>query len=459
MLSLRILYLLVFSFCIFLVYYCVSPTPPRFSTISNGSYSPFSDSALQVLTTTTSASVTRLMDQVWSETPIEMELTTLKALCSRTQFKPNVYLQCTAPYAGLTTIMSQVKVCLRMAIESGTHLVLPAMALRDRDHLTELNKENEEQHRPYGEWFDQDALVHRLTRACPALKIALLDEYKKPAIQVTQHVALDLLKAPYFDGIGNYAWPGRDWTVWYNGEMESVIAADALVHGGGGNVVVKTFAPLSFFNVMNDVSGQSLALWNEMNYLIRFKSQPRKIVATLLESLKGESGALMPFYGVHFRTEKDSPDAWTKADVQIERILQTADAAWETYEHDPTTRKIIYLACGDAERIAQFEAVANARGWQVFDKYRMARTIDAGLHQELVSMHFDHQGMIDLGIMLNSEFFIGLTNSAFSFTIAHARDPRGRYAGSALTHLHDPVSKAARTHLFDDGDGHYPCCL
>lgn len=410
-----------------------------------------------------SPSVAELYDQVWSETPSPFAFEALKAQCARTTFKRDVYLRCKPPYAGLTTIMSQVKVCLRLAVDTGSNLVMPTMARRDDTDLKEFNRENPDQHIPFGDWFDEPALIRRLGEACPELKIARLDETKLPAMEYSRAVHMNLGTAPYYNGVGNWAWPGRDWATWWNDEMARLISDNATGEASaeGETVIVDTLAPLSFFNIMNDVSGHSLKMWNEMNYLIRFKPLQRDILHQLVESLKGPDGKLKPYYGVHFRTEGDSPDAWIKADVQIDRILEVADRAWTAFQHPASVKKVIYLACGDTARIAQFEQAANERGWQVIDKYRLSSQFSShhDLHAQLVALPFDYQGMIDLGLMMLSEFFIGLTNSAFSFSIAHARDPRGRYAGSTLQHFYDEQSRIARTHLFDDGEGAYPCCL
>lgn len=425
-----------------------------------------------------SPSVAKLYDQVWTESPTPLDLVELRHLCERTTFSPDIYLRCSPPYAGLTTIMSQVKVCVRTAIETGFNLVMPVMAMRSEDDLKEFNQQNPDRHIPYGDWFEEETLLSRLASVCPNMKVARLNDKKEPALEVTQEVELDLKIAPYFNGVGNWAWPGRDWVTWYREEVARIIKNDTESRGlsdsasnGEKVVVVRAFAPLSFFNVMYDVSGRSLALWNEMNYLIRFKPIPRRIVQGILSHLEDDdTGVLQPYYGVHFRTEKDSPDAWIKADVQVKRILDMVETAWTAFSHDRESsssssslsspaRKKIYLACGDTDRIAQFEQAANAIGWEVVDKYRLTQSIDPTLHTALTRMPFDHQGMIDLGVMMLSEFFVGLTNSAFSFSIAHARDPRGRFGGSTIENFFDVEGRVARTHLFDDGEGAYQCCL
>jgi hypothetical protein len=58
---------------------------------------------------------------------------------------------------------------------------------------------------------------------------------------------------------------------------------------------------------------------------------------------------------------------------------------------------------------------------------------------------------------VQSYFFIGISGSAFSNTVAHARDPIGRYRWSSLEEEDDG---GARTHIVSDGvQSSYPCCL
>lgn len=62
-----------------------------------------------------------------------------------------------------------------------------------------------------------------------------------------------------------------------------------------------------------------------------------------------------------------------------------------------------------------------------------------------------------MGVMVKSEFFLGITGSAFSSSIGNVRDRTGRYRGSSFLVWDD---EGAHTHLFNDGDaGSYACCL
>lgn len=411
-----------------------------------------------------SETILQLQDQVWSQNPSESGslFPVLQGQCSRTVFKPDVYLRCGTPVAGLMTIVSQLKTCVRIAIDTGSNLILPMIAQRDNVDLKDFNFLNSAEHKPLTDWFDEKTFVDRLNRACPAMKVVSLNDKKEPKLKkIRQEIGFDMASAPYYNGFGNWAWPGRDWATWWNAQMSKQIAMDAEARSvpADGAIIVHVPAPMSFFNLLNDISGRSLALWNELNYVFRFKPKPRMIINELLDSIKTNDTHQKSYLGVHFRTEKDSPDAWTSAEAQIERILTTAEQVASLLRYVPGASRTIYLACGDKDRIDQFKQAAGKAGWDVIDKYSMTANLDTDLHKELSSLPFDHQGMVDLAMLLRSEFFIGLTNSAFSFSIAHMRDPRGRFGGSTLENSFDESSMMARTHLFDDGEGAYQCCL
>ena len=99
---------------------------------------------------------------------------------------------------------------------------------------------------------------------------------------------------------------------------------------------------------------------------------------------------------------------------------------------------------------------AEPYGWRLVDKWSLAT---GPMLAELQSLHFDHLGMIDLGMLVPSRFYIGSTQSAFSFTVAHMRDPIGRYRGSTFDYAWDEHASLAKSHLVDFGEPMYQCCL
>ena len=147
-------------------------------------------------------------------------------------------------------------------------------------------------------------------------------------------------------------------------------------------------------------------------YLIRFREAPRQIVQRLLAEIK------RPFYGVHFRAENDT--IWSSPDHQLQVDLDALDKAWASYGKPGQTKPLVYLACGDQGQIEKFVTAGQARGWEVTHKWALAQNNEETLKM-INDLPFDFQGAVDMGIMIQSHFFLGITGSAFSSSIGKDR--------------------------------------
>jgi hypothetical protein len=249
-------------------------------------------------------------------------------------------------------------------------------------------------------------------------------------------------------------WTGNPFKTFFDVEFNKLQASSTTT--GEGITTIKIPAIFLLFRITDDATGDDLAAWNEMAMLMRFLDKPRKIVNNLLAQTQGR-----PFYGVHFRAENDS--VWSSAEDQMNQDLDALDKAYSLYSAKDglTTKPLVYLACGDEEQMKMFVSAGKARGWDVTHKWDLARQIqgDGGETVNMVNeLAFDFQGAVDMGMMMKAHFFMGITGSAFSNTVAHARDATGRYRGSSLREKWD--DGGARNHLFADGvASSYPCCL
>lgn len=420
------------------------------------------------------APVSRYFDQVFSPGgPATYDFPALRQHCEHTAWSPeleNVYLQCGGMYAGMTSIMSEVKVCLKMALEAGTGIVLPTMPLRDSTDLKEFNKENNDAYMAYDKWFDADHLIKGLGRACPQMKILhpdQLNQDKPDKVAVKNQWEIDIMNAPYYRQYVSHFWAGRPFKTFFDQEFAK-LREQASPDPGNGISVIKINAIFLLFRITDDPTGLDLKLWNDLSLLMRFLEKPRKVVDQLLGQIH------RPFYGVHFRVENDT--IWSPLEDQLRQALDGLDKAWSLYGNEkskalPGTvaksseeKPLVYLACGDEAQMQKFVEAGAARGWDVTHKWEMARQSTTPTDTENPLLHaidelpFDFQGAVDLGIMIQSDFFLGISGSAFSNTIAHVRDVTGRYRGSSLREWVD--DEGARSHLFMDSvASSYPCCL
>ena len=400
-----------------------------------------------------SPEVLNYFDQVFSEQPAPYDLQALRRQCAHTKWpEDGVYLKCGGMSAGLTSIMAQVKVCMKMAVEAGAGIVLPAMPLRDSQDLTQFNFLNGDAYLTYDQWFDAEFLIEQMRQACPQMKIIHPDQLDSVFFPVKNNWNIDIGNAPGYQQFSGYFWCGRTFQNYFAEEFMKLKEMDLLSpdrdDSKQGITVITIASQFLIFRITDDPTGNDLRLWNDLGSVIRFKTEPRAIVANLLEQLN------RPFYGVHFRAEADT--IWSSPDHQLAVDLDALDQAWTLYGKPGEARPLIYLACGDQDQIENFVAAGKERGWEVTHKWALAQGSPETLEM-IDELAFDFQGAVDMGIMVRSHFFLGITGSAFSSTVANARDVTGRYRGSSFTAIDDGN---ARTHLFNDGDAsQYACCL
>ncbi|ORY84241.1 hypothetical protein BCR37DRAFT_345463 [Protomyces lactucae-debilis] len=342
-----------------------------------------------------------------------------------------------------------------MAVDAGANLVLPKMALRDSNDLTNYNFMNDSNHLPYRDWFDADHVISHLQAACPQMKVV---EEDPKEWRYTLDVELEA--DPAFVLFRGVFWPGHPFRKFFDAQVARKIEE---WHGRlifpvpeKGATIVNVMSAFTTYKVTDDPTGETLRIWYELGHLIRFNERPRNLVSALMGKLAGG-----PFIGVHFRVEADA-GSWAPVDEQIARVLEAAERAWKEYGWAKQgAKKVIYLACGDKDQINKFASAA--RGWNVVDKLSVARqwptkTSDDIIHA-IKEMPFDHQGSIDFGVMLKSSFFLGVMGSAFSYTVANARDPLSRYRGSSFD-IQSTGARQAASHLFEDNEAlAYSCCL
>ncbi|KUI62422.1 hypothetical protein VP1G_09547 [Cytospora mali] len=406
-------------------------------------------------------------DQVFSaEKPPNYAFSALKAACTRAEWKEenrNVYLECEGIQAGMTSIMSEVKVCFKMAIDAGVNMLLPSMPLRDSVNLKNFNFMNESAYMTYDQWFDQDHLLASMARACPQMKIKHPIEAGTASLPITNKWSMDIGTAPGFRMLSGYFWVGRPFKAWFDNELvrlRFLASANRKIPADDettqitqptpeeGASIISIASQFLLFRLTDDPTGREVALWKDLSHLIRFKEEPRIITNRILSHIDRQ------FFGVHFRVEKDN--MWSSFENQLKVDLDALDQAWAQYGSPGKERPLIYLACGDEGQIERFAEAGAQRGWTVTSKYGIAKDYPATLRM-IKELPFDFQGAVDMGVMLESHFFMGITGSALSSTVGNMRDPTGRYRGSSLLY---PDDGNARTHLFNDGDASgYPCCL
>ncbi len=386
------------------------------------------------------------------ETPSRYDYPGLQEACGRTAWRDDVYVKCQGMSAGMTSIVNQVKVCLKIAIETGSHIVLPAMPLRDSTDLQQFNIENKDAYMTYDQWFDVDHLREVMGRTCPKLKIVHPNELDV-SVPVKHHWEILCSQATGFPGYGPFFWVGNPYDLFFQEQLELLQRNQSLKpeeNKKTGITLIDVDSKFVLFRITDDPTGQQLRIWNDLAIVIRYKQEPREIANRLVDKLKLQGA----YYGVHFRVEKDS--FWSSFEHQLSTDLDGLDKAWAKFGSFGLSKPVVYVACGDVTQAQRFVKAAAERGWEATHKWKLLED-DPETTTLVNALPFDFQGAVDLGIMMRAQFFFGITGSAFSSTVSQLRDPSGRYRGSSLQLADDA---GARSHLFFDGDaGGYPCCL
>ncbi|ROW04781.1 hypothetical protein VMCG_04899 [Cytospora schulzeri] len=304
-------------------------------------------------------------EQVFStEKPPYYDFPALKAACARTEWKDenkDVFLECGGIQAGMTSIMSEVKVCFKMAIDAGVNMLLPSMPLRDSEDLLNFNLMNDSAYMAYDQWFDQDHLLSSMARACPRMKINHPMKAGTESLPVANRWSMDIGTAPGFQMLLGYFWVGRPFKAWFDKELVRLrflanagrkSATDEETSGlqrsitEEGATIISIDSQFLLFRVTDDPTGREVALWNDLSHLIRFRKEPRVITNRILSHID------RPFFGVHFRVEKDN--IWSSFENQLKLDLDALEQAWAQYGSPGKERPLIYLACGDEGQIDKF---------------------------------------------------------------------------------------------------------
>lgn len=281
------------------------------------------------------------------DTPSQYAFAELEKVCAKTQWlkDSDVYLHATDIQAGMTTIMSQVKIALKMSLDAGVGILLPQMFLRSSEDLEDFGTHNESLHMAYNKWFDVDHLVDNMAKHCPQMKVIKFEDL---ALHTVKHNwTIDVGNAYGFQIFNPLFWRGFPYRTFFYDQYEKLrkeaelqaffaqlqadkekedVKTPGTEHASRdeGVTIIRQRGPFQMYRIMDDPTGTDGRVWSDFGHLIRFKQNVRDLVDAMLHHIDG------PFYGVHFRAEADNA-YWKRPEEQIEIDLDYLDQAWEKY--------------------------------------------------------------------------------------------------------------------------------
>ncbi|KAI1813014.1 hypothetical protein GGS20DRAFT_599560 [Poronia punctata] len=118
------------------------------------------------------------------------------------------------------------------------------------------------------------------------------------------------------------------------------------------------------------------------------------------------------FLGVHLRTEEDALSQWPTYEMQSEGYFRAA-------EDRGFSGGVAYLASGSEEQARKFAGDAQTRlQMQVKSKYNLVHGPEL---DKLKGLSWDQQALVDFAILLQSDYFVGVSPSSFSINVALKR--------------------------------------
>ncbi|KAG7290134.1 hypothetical protein NEMBOFW57_000131 [Staphylotrichum longicolle] len=125
-----------------------------------------------------------------------------------------------------------------------------------------------------------------------------------------------------------------------------------------------------------------------------------------------QRGGSRAFAGLHLRTENDALSRWPKFDEQSGAYLERAGAM---------DFRAAYLATGNKTEARKLTvAAAERHGMAVVTKHELLKSHPEDL-AALEALTWDQQGLVDFVVLLECDYFLGVSPSSFSMNVAGKR--------------------------------------
>jgi hypothetical protein len=313
------------------------------------------------------------------------ETVTLESLCESTKWQEAVYLNCTnleknstttiLRNMGVSNLRNTLVTCLRLAIDGGMGLIMPKIARRSDNNISD-----------FSDWtdisflFDIDNFKQQLGQKCPLLKLYDTDYPVENRVVVERYLAKEFYT------------PGT-----YRSYIDDLLESENI----NKPVVIWEKEILFCWDFRYD--GESIR--NSLIDIVRYPSHLINISKTIANGIKGK------YAGLHLRAESDAP--WQDYKAQVDWFLRTLHTNYSSIDK-------VYVAVGSEELVKQFVVDMAKNGISVISKWSYLVN-DNDLQAQINKLHFDQLAVIDYQVLLHSDYFFGLSLSSFAYSIAYDR--------------------------------------
>lgn len=351
----------------------------------------------------------------------------LARVCAETTtWTPGLVFVCDNNSGGIGNIRNFILTCLRYAIEAGaTGITMPTIQTRSQDRLSELFVGKK---LPFAYFFDEEHFRRSLSDACPKISIynAMDDipgferqeaqqEHKGPARQPWDMITPNNLgqrggcdQRDLNRHVDLFGLRFRDWL----SERQERLSLPP-VTASSPKLIRFNWGVQWTYPAYRD-GPEFVATFGG---LLKFRADILELgMQTTAAMEKRAHGAGGNFIGMHLRTENDALKGWPPFEEQSQAYLTRATGL------SPGRPKFAYLATGNATEAAKFASLALAEELTVVTKQDLLEgTENEGLKSSLDKLSWDQQALVDFVVLLQAEYFVGVSPSSFSMNVALKR--------------------------------------
>ena len=342
----------------------------------------------------------------------------LARICRETDWVPNLIFVCDNNSGGIGNIRNYILTCLRYAISAGASgLLMPSIQTRSEENLSQLFKGR----KPLSYFFDEAHFRQSLSRACPQLSIY---DDKKDVPGHLDPIRVESITPNHYGIRGgcdrrdlnrHVDLFGPRFRMWFE---ES---ASRPVHQYGANSSEPRFIRLNWGVQWNyPVYRDGPEFVATFGSLLKFRKDILQLGELIVTAVRGPGGlshaATDPstgYLGIHLRTENDALKRWPNFTTQTSAYLEKASQS---------RFRVAYLATGNLTEAARFTALALSNEQiRVFTKRDLVQNSSNDL-ETLDNLTWDQQSIVDFIVLLQSDYFLGVSPSSFSMNVALKRN-------------------------------------
>ncbi|KAI1083000.1 hypothetical protein F5B20DRAFT_442138 [Whalleya microplaca] len=354
----------------------------------------------------------------------------LQRVCAETTWVPGLVFICDNNSGGPGNIRNYMLTCIRYGISAGaTSLLLPRIRARAPDDPASLFAK----YQAFGYMFDAAHFRGALGAACPRMRVydALQDVPGVSAKARREGRPVDgIIERVVPKKFGSRAGCdprdqnrhtdrfGAAFRAWVERVPKELGVAPASAENP--KLVRLSWGVLWDWEVYRDgpefaaTFGGLLRIREDILDLADVVVAEMRKLAAAAASTKGpgSGSASGPFLGIHLRTEKDALKQWPSYENQSTGYLLEA-------EKQGYRGGMAYLASGSETESQKFGNQAMARlQLDVKTKYDL---LEGRNLRELKAMSWDQQALVDFIVLLNADYFVGVSPSSFSINVALKR--------------------------------------